>query len=402
MYNLGKREEKENMSLKESNEITLKIKCELNEFYKIIEEKGFKIIDEFSMDDTYFIPKEVDLDKTDIRDTLSKALLVRDIIGKMSNKRTKLITFKIKNFDEAGNILNQESINCNILEIEDAKKLLKVIGYKEIMNIKENDVVYEKDGFQLAVKNIKDGDNLIEIETEENDEIDTIEKLIQKVNKMGIPVYTDDYFVKKAEIELEKILRKKTNKNIEKYYDNTENEMPNYTVKKFIELNVEPGNAVELGCGAGRDTVYLIRNGWNVLAIDREDVETRIVSKLLVEELEQFEFFKQRFEDIELGNSNLVVANFSLPFCNKNDFKKLWAKINHSILKDGYFVGNFLGDKDEWKIAKEKMTFLTKDQVMELFRDFEIVEFKEVERDGLTGLGKMKHWHIFNVIAKKK
>lgn len=402
MYNLGKREEKENMSLKESNEITLKIKCELNEFYKIIEEKGFKIIDEFSMDDTYFIPKEVDLDKTDIRDTLSKALLVRDIIGKMSNKRTKLITFKIKNFDEAGNILNQESINCNILEIEDAKKLLKVIGYKEIMNIKENDVVYEKDGFQLAVKNIKDGDNLIEIETEENDEIDTIEKLIQKVNKMGIPVYTDDYFVKKAEIELEKILRKKTNKNIEKYYDNTENEMPNYTVKKFIELNVEPGNAVELGCGAGRDTVYLIRNGWNVLAIDREDVETRIVSKLLVEELEQFEFFKQRFEDIELGNSNLVVANFSLPFCNKNDFKKLWAKINHSILKDGYFVGNFLGDKDEWKIAKEKMTFLTKDQVMELFRNFEIVEFKEVERDGLTGLGKMKHWHIFNVIAKKK
>ncbi|HJJ15395.1 MAG TPA: methyltransferase domain-containing protein [Clostridiaceae bacterium] len=390
------------MSLKESNEITLKIKCELNEFYKIIEEKGFKIIDEFSMDDTYFVPKEVDLDKTDIRDTLSKALLVRDIIGKMSNKRTKLITFKIKNFDEAGNILNQESINCNILEIEDAKKLLKVIGYKEIMNIKENDVVYEKDGFQLAVKNIKDGDNLIEIETEENDEIDTIEKLIQKVNKMGIPVYTDDYFVKKAEIELEKILREKTNKNIEKYYDNTENEMPNYTVKKFIELNVEPGNAVELGCGAGRDTVYLIKNGWNVLAIDREDVETRIVSKLLVEELEQFEFFKQRFEAIKLENSNLVVANFSLPFCNKNDFKKLWDKINQSILNDGYFVGNFFGDKDEWKIAKEEMTFLTKDQVMELFRDFEIVEFKEVEKDGLTGLGKMKHWHIFNVIAKKK
>lgn len=402
MYNLGKREEKENMSLKESNEITLKIKCELNEFYKIIEEKGFKIIDEFSMDDTYFVPKEVDLDKTDIRDTLSKALLVRDIIGKMSNKRTKLITFKIKNFDKAGNILNQESINCNILEIEDAKKILKVIGYKEIMNIKENDVVYEKDGFQLAVKNIKDGDNLIEIETEENDEIDTIEKLIQKVNKMGIPVYTDDYFVKKAEIELEKILRKKTNKNIEKYYDNTENEMPNYTVKKFIELNVEPGNAVELGCGAGRDTVYLIRNGWNVLAIDREDVEIRIVSKLLVEELEQFEFFKQRFEAIKLENSNLVVANFSLPFCNKNNFKELWDKINHSILKDGYFVGNFLGDKDEWKNAKEKMTFLTKDQVMELFRNFEIVEFKEVEKDGLTGLGKMKHWHIFNVIAKKK
>lgn len=59
-------------------------------------------------------------------------------------------------------------------------------------------------------------------------------------------------------------------RNIEKYYDNTKNVMPNYTVSKFIELNVEPGNVIELGCGAGRDTVCLIKNGWNVVAIDRE------------------------------------------------------------------------------------------------------------------------------------
>ena len=28
------------------------------------------------------------------------------------------------------------------------------------------------------------------------------------------------------------------------------------------------------------------------------------------------------------------------------------------------------------------MTFLTKEQVIELFKDFEIIEFKEVEKDG--------------------
>lgn len=48
------------------------------------------------------------------------------------------------------------------------------------------------------------------------------------------------------------------------------------------------------------------------------------------------------------------------------------------------------------------MVFLSKEQVLELFKDaFEIVYFKEVEKDGKTGLGKMKHWHIYNVIAKK-
>ena len=67
---------------------------------------------------------------------------------------------------------------------------------------------------------------------------------------------------------------------IEKYYENTADANPNYIVKKFIELKIEPGNAVELGCGAGRDTIYLIKNGWNVLAIDREDIEPRIKTKL--------------------------------------------------------------------------------------------------------------------------
>lgn len=194
------------MSLKENNEITLKIKCELNEFYEIMKKKGFKVIDKFRLDDTYFIPKDLKLNKTNIRYILSKAVLVRDITDKMTKERPKLITFKIKEFDENGKILNQESVNCKIYDIEDAKKLLKAIGYKEIMNIIEDDVVYEKEGFEIAVKDIKNGDNLIEIETTDNDELDTIEKLIKKVNELEIPIYTDNYFVKKAEVELEKII----------------------------------------------------------------------------------------------------------------------------------------------------------------------------------------------------
>lgn len=194
------------MSLKESNEITVKIKCKLETFYKTVEEKGFKVVDRFSMNDVYFIPNTIEINKMNTRDILSKAVLVRDIIGKISKRETKRITYKIKNFDEKGNIINQEGINCDILEIEDAKRLLKAIEYKEIMTIIEDDIVYEKDGFELVIKNIKEGDNLIEIE--ENEKYNTIEKLIQKVNELEIPIYTDNYFVKKAEIELDKILKR--------------------------------------------------------------------------------------------------------------------------------------------------------------------------------------------------
>ena len=126
----------------------------------------------------------------------------------MPPKVKKKITFKIKDFDEFGNIINQEGISCEVLYIQDAKKLLEAIGYKEIMVIKENDIVYEKNGFGLAIKDIENGDKLIEIETVDNEELDTIEKLIKKVEELDIPIYTDSYFVKKAEIELDKVLKR--------------------------------------------------------------------------------------------------------------------------------------------------------------------------------------------------
>ena len=48
------------------------------------------------------------------------------------------------------------------------------------------------------------------------------------------------------------------------------------------------------------------------------------------------------------------------------------------------------------------MLFLSKEQVIELFDGFEIVFFEEIEKDSLTALGKLKHWHFFNVIARKQ
>lgn len=194
------------MSLKKSNEITVKIKGNLKEFYKIIESKNFKIIDEFSMNDSYFIPEKLKLSEMSTRKILSNAILIRDIRDKISGKTVKKITFKIKQFDEDGNIVNQSAINCNVYEVEEAKKLFEAIGYKQIMNIYEEDIVYEKDGFQLAIKDIKNGEKLIEVETEKSEELNTIDKLIKKINEINIPIYTDNYFVKKAEIELDKIL----------------------------------------------------------------------------------------------------------------------------------------------------------------------------------------------------
>ena len=122
--------------------------------------------------------------------------------------------------------------------------------------------------------------------------------------------------------------------NIQKYYENTKNALPHIMVKKFVDMKINPKNAIDLGCGAGRDTIYLIKNGWNVVAIDKEDTQEIIVSKLDNEELEKFSFKCQDFENIELEKNNLVVANFSIPFCNKDYFNEFWNKLSNSILSE--------------------------------------------------------------------
>ena len=75
------------------------------------------------------------------------------------------------------------------------------------MEINEFDLVFEKQGLKIAVKDIENGNQLLEIETvKDNTELDTIEKIIKKIEELNVPIDKSNYFVKKAEIELEKIL----------------------------------------------------------------------------------------------------------------------------------------------------------------------------------------------------
>lgn len=103
-----------------------------------------------------------------------------------------------------GNILSQQAIDCKIVDVESAAQLLEAIGYKQIMHIKETDFGYTKDEFTICTKNIENGDNLIEIET--NEKYDTIEKLKEKLLAENISIDISNLFVKKAEIELNKVL----------------------------------------------------------------------------------------------------------------------------------------------------------------------------------------------------
>lgn len=193
------------MSIENQNEITVRVICSKEKLNEILLKNGFKEVHKYNSSDIFLIPKETDIHKENTRDILSKAILLRESIGTTVAKHRKRITFKRKNIDNDGNIISQYSVNCDVSDLNDAKELFEHIGYTEIIRIKEKHISFEKNGLKLVIKYISDNNILIEIET--NEKYNNIEKLKEEINNTEIPFDHSNYFVKKAEDELEKIIK---------------------------------------------------------------------------------------------------------------------------------------------------------------------------------------------------
>lgn len=193
-----------------NNEVTLNLLCDINEFIDILKCKGFKKTDKYYLEDTYFVNKKVNLSKSNIEEILNSCILIRNIKQFMPKDFKKWntilsLTYKHKSIASDGAIINQKKFDCEIKDFEQGENLLKGLGYRKLLMIKENDEVYSKEGFSIAIKDIINGDNLIEVE--ENSIFNTINKIKDKLSELNLPIDTNDYFVKKAEIELNKILK---------------------------------------------------------------------------------------------------------------------------------------------------------------------------------------------------
>lgn len=195
-----------------NNEITVKINCSTQEMCKILENKGFSMVDKYDLEDIYYIKKNLDIKKQPIKEIFKKYILIRSVTQYLpnnfviSNNIIKL-TVKNKDIETNGTITRQEKKDCQIQNIKQGKEFLHALDYRELMTIKEKAIVYGKGELKLVIKDVYNSDNLIEIETVDgNRDLDTTEKLKEKLNELNIPVNTNDYFVKKAENVLKKLI----------------------------------------------------------------------------------------------------------------------------------------------------------------------------------------------------
>ncbi len=176
-------------------------------------------------------------------------------------------------------------------------------------------------------------------------------------------------------------------------------------LKVYDESHNKQKMALDLGAGAGNETAYLLQHGWTVWVNDREKESIEIIStrKDVVPYKDKLSLIQASFTEIPwetLPSFNLITAIYALPFLDRTNFYKTWHAIKNHLVKDGILAVSLFGTKHAvfgwWESSS--MSFFTKEEVLDLFKDFDIKIFEESCEKNDENVME----HIFTIVAQKK
>jgi tellurite methyltransferase len=185
-----------------------------------------------------------------------------------------------------------------------------------------------------------------------------------------------------------------------RFYGFTTGSPPWPLLMRAAGLAPRKGSALDLGAGAGRDTRYLLEQGFAVTAVD---ADPRAVALLAALWQDRLRVVQSAFEDFAFASAtyDLISAQFALPFIARDRFAGVFARLKAALVPGGIFAGQFFGVHDEWNTPERSMTFLTREEVEALLSGLETIELSEEDADGHTADGSPKHWHVFHILARR-
>lgn len=188
------------------------------------------------------------------------------------------------------------------------------------------------------------------------------------------------------------------------YYDSLAGRPPRPLLARAL-LDIEqpdPGAvAVELGCGDGVETKALLDAGWRVVAMDSSVDGVARTRARCAHHADRLDASVSTFEAFWPPSCRLLVSLHSLPFCDPLQFPKVWSRLRAALETGGTLVLTLFGESDAWA-GTEGMTFLTRSRLDELLAGLDVAVLNEIDEDGGTAAGTTKHWHIWEVVARKR
>lgn len=179
------------------------------------------------------------------------------------------------------------------------------------------------------------------------------------------------------------------NENHNKYFSGTikyDDWLENYN--GIIERSNGP--VIDLGCGTGNNSLYLVEKGKNIIACDYSDVAIKIVKKYLPQ-VQTYQFDMTDGLPFENEFTDLIIADLCLHYFSIHDTKKILDELKRVLTSKGYllFRVNSVNDinhgamqgieleKHYFEVEKMRKRFFDKEDLLELFKDWDIVDLKE-------------------------
>ena len=159
--------------------------------------------------------------------------------------------------------------------------------------------------------------------------------------------------------------------------------------------------AIDVGAGAGVETLELLRQGWTVHAVDSQKSAISYLRSAIPTELRsRCTATAVPIERAHLPRADLVWAGASLPFIDDSSILRVLKRLSSALNPGGLFAGDMFGTRHQWS-KLSGMNFQTLKSAKALLSGLQIEYFVTEEGRRLTAMNGVVHWHSFGVIARK-
>lgn len=160
-----------------------------------------------------------------------------------------------------------------------------------------------------------------------------------------------------------------------------------------------PGRAVDLGFGAGNESIDLLDRGWSVTAVDSSPAAVETLRRRAAGRDARLTVVRAELADAEIGEADYIFAGYSLFFTAPERFGDMWKRVRAALAPGGRIAAHFLGDRDTWS-GDDGVTTVTEDEARAMLDGLVLEHWSVTDEDGRSFSGP-KHWHVFEFIATR-